>query len=108
MDLNDYKKILEVNAILIEVEGSKHYINGEMNADVYDTMKNPDISVQEKTLRLLACVMCNAQGIRLFDVNNVTHINIVRSFPIGLQTALIVAAQSKFFPDKKKALKAQA
>ena len=102
MNIDDYKTILEANSILVEFEGSKHYINGEMNADVYDVMRNETITTQEKTLKLLACVICNESGVRLFDVNNIDHVNIVRSFPMGLQTTLVLAAQKKFFPEEKK------
>lgn len=107
MKFSDYTKILEVNAVLVEYNGEKHYINGKMNADVYDVMKNQEMTAQDKTVRLLACVICDESGVRIFDANNDDHINIVRSFPMGLQTTLIMTAQSKFFPDKKKELEGQ-
>ncbi len=108
MELSDYTKILEANAILVEYEGKKHYINGKMNGDVINVMSNPDIAVQDKQFQMLACVICNESGVRLFNVNNEDHVNIVRSFPVDLQTALILKVQENFYPDKKKALKVQA
>ena len=102
MELSDYENILSGAAIPVECDGKKHYITGEMNADVFNVMSDKESSNQEKTLRLIACVVCNEKGIRIFDVNNKQHISMVKSFAMPLQTALITKAQERFFPSKKK------
>ena len=111
MELSDYENILSGAAIPVECDGETHYINGEMNSDVFTVMSGKDSSNQEKTLRLIACVVCNEKGVRIFDVNNKQHLAMVKSFGMPLQTALITKAQEKFFPnadDSKKKLKTTA
>lgn len=103
----DYAKMVKASSIKVEHEGVNHYINGKMNADVYDVMKDESLSTHDKTMRLLTCVICNKDGVRLFDVNNANHLNLVRSLDMGLQSSLILQAKEKFFPDKKKRSKTQ-
>lgn len=98
MELSDYENILSGAAIPVECDGKTHYINGEMNVDVFNLMSDKEMCNHEKTLKLIACVICNKQGVRLFDVNNKQHISMVKSFAMPLQTALIMKAQEKFFP----------
>lgn len=102
MELSDYENILSGAAIPVECDGKTHYINGEMNSDVFNVMSDDKISNQEKTLRLIACVVCNEKGVRIFDASNKQHLAMVKSFSMPLQTALITKAQEKFFPSKKK------
>lgn len=108
MELSDYENILSGAAIPVECDGEKHYITGEMNADLFNVMSDKESSNHEKTLRMLACVVCNEKGVRIFDVNNKQHISMVKSFGMPLQTALVTKAQERFFPsddDGKKKLK---
>ncbi len=107
MELSDYENILSGAAIPVECDGKTHYINGEMNADVFNVMSDKETNHQERSLRLITCVVCNEKGVRIFDVNNKQHISMVRSFGIPLQTAFITVAMAKFYPvpSSKKKLK---
>jgi len=105
MELSDYENILSGAAIPVECDGKTHYITGEMNADLFNVMTDKKLSNHEKTLKMIACVVCNDKGVRIFDVKNKTHIAMVKSFNLTLQAALITKAEEKFYPSSKKKLK---
>ena len=66
-----------------------------------------ELSQKEKLARVLCMVICDEDGIRLFDVENPADLKIVKAIPNEIQVPLINKVSELFFPDKKKVLKAQ-
>ena len=108
MDKSEYQKLLKGYAQPVDYKGVKHYINTKMNGDALTMMQDKKISSKDRTIGLIACVLCDSEGVRIFDGDDKNDLLIVKSFEVDLQGEIVSAAMEAFFPDKKKALEAQA
>lgn len=105
MDKDEYKKMLQAYAQPVEFNGAIHYINTKMNGDALSIMQDDDRTQTERTICLIACVLCDASGVRIFDGNDKADMAIIKSFDVELQGKIVLEATRAFFPDEKKTLK---
>ena len=107
MNKSEYQKILKGYAQIVEHEGVTHYINTRMNGDALTMMRDEAISPTERTIGLIACVLCDKDGIRIFDSDDKNDMLMIKSFDVDMQGEIVKAATKAFFPDKKKVLEDQ-
>lgn len=109
MNIEDYKKINAEGVETIPVNGIDHHmrVSGVLDCDLLALMQDEDIKQNEKMVKFLCGVLCNAEGERIFDPENKEHFEIVKTLPIDVQTPLILKAQDIFFPKKKESEEAE-
>lgn len=104
MDKSEYQKLLKGYAQPFEYGGATHYINTKMNGDALTMMQDENLSSKDRTIGLIACVLCDSEGVRIFDGDNKSDLMVVKSFDVDFQGQIVAEAMAAFFPDKKKAL----
>ena len=82
-------------------------ISSYLDTDILGVMNDLELSQKERLARVLCMVICDADGIRLFDLENPNDLKIVKAIPNDHQAPLINKLSELIFPSKKKQLKAQ-
>jgi hypothetical protein len=105
MNLEAYKNIIKDEVRSVEVAGKIHYyrVPGYLDIDLFSIMKDEKLKNNEKEIHILAALICDEDGHRVFDSNNEEHMQIISSFPNSLITPLITAVHESFFPGESKA-----
>lgn len=103
MDLNQYKNLVKSQATEIEYNGEKHYcrLPSGLDLEFIELMQNKDIKQAEKMAKCLASIICDADGMPIFNREIDEHLIIIKSLPADLQVKMINLLESKLFPKKK-------
>ena len=103
--IEDFESIVKAKLRSIEVDGNKYYYQMPkfLNVNIIDIMQDDKISENERMIKLIATMVCNSDGITIFDSDNQKHRNIIKNLPNDVQIKLIEVASNLFFPKKSRA-----
>jgi len=105
MNKDDYKQSIKNEVRSVEVAGKNHFyrVPGYLDLDLFSIMKDEGIEQKHKMIKVLASVICDEDGSRVFNPDDASDLKIVRELPNDIQLGLMNGVMGAFFPKESKA-----